>query len=203
MIIDPIKEPIPCRPVAHYSMGGIETNIKGATRVKGIWAAGEAACVSLHGANRLGSNSTAECLVWGKITGGEAGSYCSEVKQAAPLPESKVNAEHKRIFEDLLSRNGKENLYDIRRELRTCMDVNAGVFRTGPELSRGLAKIQSLRKRYANICIDDKSAVYNTNLYHALEICKPAGPCGNHGYGSAHEDRIARRPCAPRLSHSR
>jgi succinate dehydrogenase / fumarate reductase flavoprotein subunit len=168
--IDPIKEPIPCRPVAHYSMGGIETNIKGATRVKGIWAAGEAACVSLHGANRLGANSTAECLVWGKIAGGEAGSYCSELKQAAPLPEAKINAEHKRIFEDLLSRNGKENLYDIRRELRTCMDVNAGVFRTGPELSRGLAKIQSLRKRYADICIDDKSAVYNTNLYHALEI---------------------------------
>src|SRR5204862_16515 len=81
--LDPIKEPIPCRPVAHYSMGGIETNIKGATRVKGIWAAGEAACVSLHGANRLGSNSTGECLVWGKITGGEAGRYCSEVKQAA------------------------------------------------------------------------------------------------------------------------
>jgi succinate dehydrogenase / fumarate reductase, flavoprotein subunit len=168
--LDPIKEPIPCRPVAHYSMGGIETNIKGATRVKGIWAAGEAACVSLHGANRLGSNSTGECLVWGKIAGGEAGSYCSEVKQAAPVPEAKVNAEHKRIFEDLLSRNGKENLYDIRRELRTCMDVNAGVFRTGPELSRGLAKIQSLRKRYANICIDDKSTVYNTNLYNALEI---------------------------------
>jgi succinate dehydrogenase / fumarate reductase flavoprotein subunit len=168
--LDPIKEPIPCRPVAHYSMGGIETNIKGATRVKGIWAAGEAACVSLHGANRLGSNSTGECLVWGKITGGEAGRYCSEVKQAASLPEAKVNTEHKRIFEDLLSRNGKENLYDIRRELRTCMDVNAGVFRTGPELSRGLAKIQSLRKRYANICIDDKSTVYNTNLYNALEI---------------------------------
>ena len=168
--LDPIKEPIPCRPVAHYSMGGIETNIKGATRIKGIWAAGEAACVSLHGANRLGANSTAECLVWGKITGAEAGRYCNETKQVAPVPEAKVNAEHKRIFEDLLSKNGTENLYDIRRELRTCMDVNVGVFRTGEELSQGLEKIQSLRKRYANISIDDKSSVYNTNLYHALEI---------------------------------
>ncbi|HTY61570.1 MAG TPA: succinate dehydrogenase/fumarate reductase flavoprotein subunit [Acidobacteriota bacterium] len=168
--IDPIKEPIPCRPVAHYSMGGIETNIHGATRVKGIWAAGEAACVSLHGANRLGSNSTAECLVWGKISGGEAGRYCNEVKQAAPVPEARVDAEHKRIFDDLMARNGKENLYDIRRELRTCMDVNAGVFRTGPELSRGLEKIKSLRQRYTNISIEDKSTVYNTNLYHALEI---------------------------------
>ncbi len=167
--LDPIKEPIPCRPVAHYAMGGIETNIKGATRVKGIWAAGEAACVSLHGANRLGANSTAECLVWGKITGEEVGRYCNETKQVAPVPESKVNAEHKRIFEDLLSKSGTENLYTLRRELRTNMDVNVGVFRTGKELSQGLEKIQSLRKRYANISIDDKSAVYNTNLYHAME----------------------------------
>jgi succinate dehydrogenase / fumarate reductase flavoprotein subunit len=167
--LDPIKEPIPCRPVAHYSMGGIETDIKGATRVKGIWAAGEAACVSLHGANRLGSNSTAECLVWGKITGTEAGHYCNGIKQAASVPEAKVNAEHKRVFQDLLSMNGSENVYEIRRELRSCMDVNVGVYRTGPELSRGLEKIQSLRKRYANIRIDDKNTVYNTNLYNALE----------------------------------
>ena len=167
--IDPVKEPIPCRPVAHYSMGGIETNIKGSTRVKGIWAAGEAACVSLHGANRLGSNSTAECLVWGKITGAEAGSYCREVQKPVPAPEDKVSAEHKRLFEDLMSGSGKENLYDIRRELRSCMDVNVGVYRTGQELTRALEKIQSLRKRYANIGIDDKNSIYNTNLYHALE----------------------------------
>jgi len=167
--LDPIKEPIPCRPVAHYAMGGIETDIKGATRVKGIWAAGEAACVSLHGANRLGANSTAECLVWGKVTGAEVGRYCSETTQAAPVPEAKVNAEHKRIFEDLLSKSGTENLYTIRRELRSNMDVNVGVFRTGKELSQGLEKIQSLRKRFVNISIEDKSATYNTNLYHALE----------------------------------
>jgi succinate dehydrogenase / fumarate reductase, flavoprotein subunit len=168
--LDPIKEPIPCRPVAHYSMGGIETDIKGATRIKGIWAAGEAACVSLHGANRLGSNSTAECLVWGKITGAETGRYCSETNQPAPLPEAKIDAEHKRIYQDLMSKNGTENLYDIRRELRSCMDTNVGVFRTGPELSRGLEKVNSLRKRYANIHIGDKSSVYNTNLYNALEV---------------------------------
>ncbi len=168
--LDPIKEPIPCRPVAHYSMGGIETDIKGSTRVKGIWAAGEAACVSLHGANRLGSNSTAECLVWGKIAGAEAGRYCGELQDAAPVPEAKVNAEHERIFEDLLSGNGTENPYDIRRELRSCMDVNVGVYRTGEELSRGLEQIQSLRRRFVNIAIEDKNSVYNTNLYHALEI---------------------------------
>lgn len=168
--LDPIKEPIPCRPVAHYSMGGIETDIKGATRVKGIWAAGEAACVSLHGANRLGSNSTAECLVWGKITGAETGRYCSEAGAAAPVPEAMVHAEYKRIYEELLSRNGEENLYEIRRELRTCMDAHAGVFRTEALMSKGLEKIRSLRTRYQNIRIQDKNSVYNTNLYHALEL---------------------------------
>jgi succinate dehydrogenase / fumarate reductase flavoprotein subunit len=168
--LDPIKEPIPCRPVAHYSMGGIETNIKGATRVQGVFAAGEAACVSLHGANRLGSNSTAECLVWGKITGAETAAYCKEHKEPAAVPQAKIDAEHKRIYADLLSQKGTENVYDIKRELRSCMDVNVGVFRTGQELSRGLEIIQSLRKRYSNISIDDKSPVYNTNLYHALEL---------------------------------
>ena len=168
--LDPIKEPIPCRPVAHYSMGGIETNIKGATRVQGVFAAGEAACVSLHGANRLGSNSTAECLVWGKITGAETAAYCKEHKEPAAVPQAKIDAEHKRIYADLLSQKGTENVYDIKRELRSCMDVNVGVLRTGQELSRGLEIIQSLRKRYSNISIDDKSPVYNTNLYHALEL---------------------------------
>jgi succinate dehydrogenase / fumarate reductase flavoprotein subunit len=168
--LDPIKEPIPCRPVAHYSMGGIETDIKGATRVKGVFAAGEAACVSLHGANRLGSNSTAECLVWGKITGSEAAAYCMGTAQAPAVPEAQVNAEHSRIFTDLMSRKGTENLYEIKKELRSCMDRNVGVFRTGQELGQGLDKVKSLRKRYYNIRIDDKSTVYNTNLYHALEL---------------------------------
>jgi succinate dehydrogenase / fumarate reductase flavoprotein subunit len=168
--LDPVEEPIPCRPVAHYSMGGIETNIKGATRIKGIFAAGEAACVSLHGANRLGSNSTAECLVWGKLTGSEAAAYCKEAGPAPAVPEAKVEAEYNRITTNFLKHKGTENLYDIKRELRSCMDVNVGVYRTEEELSRGLDKIQSLRKRYANINIDDKSLVYNTNLYHALEL---------------------------------
>jgi succinate dehydrogenase / fumarate reductase flavoprotein subunit len=168
--LDPIEEPIPCRPVAHYSMGGIETDIKGATRIKGVFAAGEAACVSLHGANRLGSNSTAECLVWGKITGAQAAAYCNEAGPVPAVPESRVAAEYSRITADLLNSKGTENLYDIKRELRSCMDINVGVFRTEEELSRGLEKVKSLRKRYANIKIDDKSLVYNTNLYHALEL---------------------------------
>jgi succinate dehydrogenase / fumarate reductase flavoprotein subunit len=168
--LDPIKEPIPCRAVAHYSMGGIETNINGATRIDGIYAAGEAACVSLHGANRLGANSTAECLVWGKITGDHAGRYCMEKKSPNTPPESKINAEYNRVYNTLLHQKGSENPYDLKRELRKCMDINVGVFRTGPELQRALDIVKSLRKRYTNINIGDASLPYNTNLYHALEL---------------------------------
>ena len=88
--IDPIFTPIPVRPAAHYTMGGIHTDIDGATPVTGIWAAGEAACVSLHGANRLGSNSTAECLVWGKIAGEKAAQYVKTQKAYADLPSEAV-----------------------------------------------------------------------------------------------------------------
>jgi len=168
--LDPIKEPIPCRPVAHYSMGGIETDINGATRIKGIWAAGEAACVSLHGANRLGSNSTAECLVWGKITGAETARYCTETNGMANVPEAAIEKERKHLFEELLGKNGSENPYDIRRELRSIMDTYVGVYRTGPDLSNALAKIKALKKRFGNIQIVDKSHTYNTNLIHVLEL---------------------------------
>ncbi len=168
--LDPIDEPIPCRPVAHYSMGGIETDIKGATRTKGIWVAGEAACVSMHGANRLGSNSTAECLVWGKITGEETAKYCRETADLPPLAEKQMQAEEERVFSDMLQRNGKEDLYAIRRELRSTMDQYVGVFRTGEELQKALDKIKTLKKRFQHIHIEDKSRSYNTNLVHALEL---------------------------------
>ncbi len=167
--LDPITEPIPIRPVAHYSMGGVETDIKGATRVKGVWAAGEAACVSLHGANRLGSNSTGECLVWGKITGAETAHYCKSAALPS-VPEAIIEKERQRIFVDLLGHKGSENLYDIRKELRAVMDQYVGVFRTGPELEKALSLIKQLQKRYADINIADKSHAYNTNLVHALEV---------------------------------
>ncbi|RLA96706.1 MAG: succinate dehydrogenase/fumarate reductase flavoprotein subunit, partial [Deltaproteobacteria bacterium] len=116
--LDPIEEPIPVRPVAHYSMGGIEADINGKTRVEGIWVAGEAACTGLHGANRLGTNSTAECLAWGAITGREAAKYGGEAGDVPRAPEDQVKEEERRIFEDLMGRDGKENLYQLRQELR-------------------------------------------------------------------------------------
>ena len=167
--VDPIDKPIPIRPVAHYSMGGIETDINGLTRVAGIWAAGEAACVSLHGANRLGSNSTAECLVWGAIAGREIVRELPGMAAAQPLPQDKVSAAHERIS-DVLARDGSENLYELRRELRSTMDTCVGVFRNGPDLARALTTIRDIRSRAQHAPVVDKSRVHNSNLVHALEL---------------------------------
>jgi succinate dehydrogenase / fumarate reductase flavoprotein subunit len=167
--LDPIEKPIPIRPVAHYSMGGIETDITGRTRIANIWAAGEAACVSLHGANRLGSNSTAECLVWGGITGGEIAAALPGLAAAAPLPAEQVEGVEDRV-RGMLARQGDENLYGLRRELRTTMDEKVGVFRNGPDLTDALARIRDIRGRMQQAPVADKSRVYNSNLIHALEL---------------------------------
>jgi succinate dehydrogenase / fumarate reductase flavoprotein subunit len=167
--IDPIHTPIPCRPVAHYSMGGIEADILGKTKVDNIWAAGEVACTSMHGANRLGSNSTAECLVWGDICGQEIVKYLKSVPDLAELPDDKADQEEKRIFTDYLGKNGSENPFQIRNELRRTMDKYAGVFRTGGDMSKGLEEIKALKERFKNIGIQDKGKIYNTNLINTLE----------------------------------
>jgi len=167
--IDPITQPIPIRPVAHYSMGGIEADIDGRTKVENIWAAGEVACHSMHGANRLGCNSTAECLVWGGITGNEISKYLQSSPSLSKVPENKFRAEESRIFDDLLKQSGTESPAQIRRELRTLMDKHAGVYRTGDSMKEGLSKIAQLKQRFRNITIQDKSRIYNTNLIQALE----------------------------------
>jgi succinate dehydrogenase / fumarate reductase flavoprotein subunit len=166
--IDPITTPIPIRPVAHYSMGGIETDINGLTRIPNVWAAGEAACVSLHGANRLGSNSTAECLVWGGICGEEIVKALPGLG-LGPVPEAKFNAAGGHI-DALLKREGKENLYALRRELRATMDTNVAVFRTGEGLTKALATVRELRERSKHAAVDDKGRTYNSNLFHAIEL---------------------------------
>ena len=166
--VDPIKEPIPVRPVAHYSMGGIACDINGRTAIENIWVAGEAACVSLHGANRLGSNSTAECLLWGGITGAEAARYASE-RDLPPEPTDAFSAEEKKMSR-FLGMRGKENPYELRAELRRTMDSSFGVFRTGAEMERGLAKIRELKKRFQDIRVTDTSPVYNTDLIAVYEL---------------------------------
>jgi len=168
--IDPIYEPIPVRPAAHYFMGGIHTDIEGATPIEGIWAAGESACVSLHGANRLGSNSTSECLVWGKITGDNAAKYASKKKAFPPQPkETMLKEEEGRVF-NRFSSNGKESAYALRRELQVTMDSNVGVFRTGPDLKAALDKIQEIKQRLPDTKVKDRGRIYNTDLLSALEM---------------------------------
>ncbi len=168
--VDPVFEPIPIRPVWHYLMGGIHTDINGATSVQGIWAAGEAACVSLHGANRLGTNSTAECLVFGKIAGAEAAKYVVGKEGTTTVPEADVANQKAFIFDDLLKRDGKETVYQIRVELQKNIDENMGIFRTGEQMQKGLDKIRELKDRYQNIAVRDKSRVYNTDLIFAVEL---------------------------------
>lgn len=166
--IDPIYEPIPVRPVAHYSMGGIHCDSKGATSVKGIWTAGEAACVSIHGANRLGANSTAECLVYGAITGKESADYAMN-SDIYELSKSAISDEEKRI-DNLKRKEGKESPYKIRHELTETMDNNFGVFRTGESMKKGIEKIEELKERFENVNVVDKSSVYNTDLTTVLEL---------------------------------
>jgi len=165
--LDPIEKPIPIRPVAHYSMGGVHTDIKGHTPAENIWAAGEVSCVSLHGANRLGANSTAECLVWGRVTGAEAARYAANASAAEASVEA-AQAQWSKI-EALFESKGSEDHYQIRKELRKTLDDNMGVFRTGEQMQAGLNKIRELKERYKHISLKDKSLRYNTDLERAIE----------------------------------
>jgi succinate dehydrogenase / fumarate reductase flavoprotein subunit len=150
-------------------MGGIEADIDGRTKVENIWAAGEVACHSMHGANRLGCNSTAECLVWGGITGAEITKYLQLGSPLSEVPEEEAGEEENRIFDGLLKQSGTEIPAQIRRELRALMDKHAGVYRNGESMKQGLDGIAQLKQRFQKITIQDKSRVYNTNLVQALE----------------------------------
>ncbi|MEA1935926.1 MAG: FAD-binding protein [Thermodesulfobacteriota bacterium] len=167
--LDPIEKAIPIRPVAHYSMGGIESDIDGGTAMRGVWTAGEAACHSTHGANRLGCNSTMECLVYGAITGEEMVKYIDTDPPLADLPLDQVDAEYARLFEGLLQKKGKENPYDIKTGIRATMRDYMGVYRSGEEMKKGLKLIKELNERYRDIYVQDGGHVYNTNLINVLE----------------------------------
>jgi succinate dehydrogenase / fumarate reductase flavoprotein subunit len=150
-------------------MGGVHTDIDGATPIKGIWCAGEAACVSLHGANRLGSNSTGECLVWGKITGDKAAKFAAGMSAFPDLPQDTVLQEEEKKLFQRFNEQGKENTYVLRKEMQNTMDSLAGVFRTGPELEKALNKIKELKNMVPYLRVKDTGRVYNTDLMSALE----------------------------------
>ncbi|MDT7879484.1 MAG: succinate dehydrogenase/fumarate reductase flavoprotein subunit [Candidatus Hydrothermia bacterium] len=166
--IDPINEPVPIRPVAHYMMGGIDVDLEGRTIYEGIWAIGECACVSVHGANRLGSNATAECLAWGYFSGVDVSNFIKE-KTLKELPISEVENAEKEIYH-LLNKEGNENQYEIRKELWELMDKYVGVFRDRNGLESALSKVKELKNRWKNIKINDKSLIYNTELMNAIEL---------------------------------
>ncbi len=167
--IDPISQPIPIRPAAHYCMGGIDCDIYGTTPVEGVWAAGETACTSLHGANRLGSNSTAECLVWGKIAGERAARHARKQSALPDVPEQRVRAEEKRVFEQAGGGDGSEDVFVIRDEMQKSLDKKVGVFRNASDMEDGLSKVREARERMARVKVTDTCRVYNTNLVAVLE----------------------------------
>ena len=172
--LDMIKEPILISATAHYSMGGIPVNIRGQVRknssdlVEGFYAAGECACVSVHGANRLGANSVLEALFFGRHVGSEIAKDLDLIKFGEVSEKDAQNMIDE--VENIIMNNGNERVTNIRNELQESMTINAGVFRTSSTLSKQLIVLQELRKRFKNIRIQDKSRIFNTELQEAIEL---------------------------------
>ncbi len=166
--IDPVDALIPIKPAAHFTMGGVHTDGQGATELRGLWTAGEAGSVSIHGANRLGSNSTAICLVFGRITGDAAARYALGWHGDGISPEE-VAREERRIFDDTLRGSGDVNPYEVRDRLQEIMDEHAYVFRTADGLRAALKEIRRLQGE-AYRAVADREKAYNTNLLHVLEL---------------------------------
>ncbi|MGI0067503.1 MAG: FAD-binding protein [Thermoplasmata archaeon] len=167
--IDPVTQPIPVYPAQHYMMGGIGTNAKGETNVAGLYAAGEAACVSIHGANRLGGNSLLETLVFGKQAGIAAASFAAKATDRATVTDEDVEASQTPI-RAMMARDHGEDPSQLRAEMQATMDRYAGIYRNDADMLEGIRRIRALRQRYANVRIVDHSRVYNLNLTDALEV---------------------------------
>jgi fumarate reductase flavoprotein subunit len=170
--IDPVHELIPVRPVVHYMMGGVHTDIDGATPVAGLYAAGETACVSINGANRLGSNSLPELLVFGARAGRHAAEYASSATSGPPAAISSQAADEvRRLERDLLGQDaGTERVSAIRDEMQATMEDSAGIFRTGPSMAKGADTLAELQQRVAGVGVADTSRSFNTELTAALEL---------------------------------
>jgi succinate dehydrogenase / fumarate reductase flavoprotein subunit len=166
--VDPIYDPVPVRPGAHYHMGGVETDTDGATELTGLYAAGECACVSVHGANRLGGNSLMETITFGR----RAGRAAAEWALSHTTVEVPVSAERdaERKLMDLLDRDTGERPWQVREELGSSMLENFGVFRREDKMLRQIEIIDELRERYKNVYVEDKGQVFNSDLTQALEL---------------------------------
>jgi succinate dehydrogenase / fumarate reductase flavoprotein subunit len=170
--VDPIDNPVPIQPGQHYTMGGIDTDINGATKFKGLYAAGECACVSVHGANRLGGNSLLDTVVFGKISGRVAADYVLSKKDQKQGEAAMMNTmrETKAAIERLLSQSGEENHSDIRAEMRETMFEKCGIFRDKKGLEEGLEKIRELKTRYLKAPVQNKGKTYNLDLIRCYEL---------------------------------
>ncbi len=170
--IDPVYEPIPVQPSQHYTMGGIDTNVYGETKVRGFYAAGECACVSVHGANRLGGNSLLDTIVFGKIAGDRMGEYVlgqkPSAKSDAVLERAKAKVEAR--FQELFNGEGTEDGATLRFDLQQNMFNNVGVFRDEERLSAGVAKVQELRARYAKVKVKHTGSLFNLDLMQQYEL---------------------------------
>ena len=170
--IDPVYEPIPVRPVVHYMMGGIHTDANGSAPLDGLYAAGETACVSINGANRLGSNSLTECLVFGARAGCAAAQYAVAQQALSPQRlEALARDEQQRLDRQFLRKDGgKEKIATIRQEMQKAMEEGAGIYRKEEDMKRTCQLLRQLRERFANITIEDRGDVFNTQLIAALEL---------------------------------
>jgi succinate dehydrogenase / fumarate reductase flavoprotein subunit len=166
--VDPIHDPIPVRPGAHYHMGGVETDLWGKTELEGLYAAGECACVSVHGANRLGGNALMETITYGKRTGAAAAEWALTHTTIALPPSAVADAE--RELDELLDREVGERPHAIRDEMARTMHENFGVFRREDQMRRQGETVASLRERYERVVVDDKGTVFNNDVTQALEL---------------------------------
>lgn len=169
--IDPVTELIPVRPVVHYMMGGVHTDIHGATPLAGLFAAGEVACVSINGANRLGSNSLTELLVFGARAGRSAAEFALQEKPLSSTILAQATDEKNRLEQQFLHKTGgNESIATLRSEMQSTMEDSVGIYRTGASLQEAQSKLQKLKDRFHQVAIQDHSHTFNTELTAALEL---------------------------------
>lgn len=173
--VDAVTEPIPVRPTVHYSMGGIPVNTDGQVqsgadgRVEGFFAAGESACVSVHGANRLGSNSLLECVVYGRRTGVAIAHYL-ETRKLPDVDETRYLNDAKQRIQALLDQEGQYRIHTVRQAYQDCMTEHCGVFRTASVMQEGLEQLRQVKAQASQIYLDDKETLWNTEIVEALEL---------------------------------
>ena len=168
--VDPVNEPIPVRPTAHYTMGGIETNAQCETRIRGLFAVGECSSVGLHGANRLGSNSLAELVVFGRIAGEQAALRAVE---STPVPVRALDSQAQDVAQRLtalMNQQGTEKWSTLRDEMGIAMEEGCGIYRTSALMQKTIDKLAELKTRFSRVAITDRSGVFNTDLLYTLEL---------------------------------